>query len=385
MFVGKNARKYTIYALIWFSIHIFMRCDYLDDVLKEGHIIHYLWEIPRIVGNGYLQWNPRIFCSTVMHILLNCPWWIWKIFDVAVILLLVYTIDTLCNTPQNGRNLKQAKISCVFRGKVDCRNEGLIFTMALVLCYPFCHQGSTGWISTTTNHLWPLTFGLYCIAVIVNSLKSGQEKPNYLLFILAMCYAANQIAIDGILILCFIMALMSDFIISNRQKKKTAICRNKKYRKLMIMAGACIVLDTVIYLACPGNAVRNAADIAWIPDWAMMNLWGKIRLGFCAIFAHMVSIPNALFFILCSILALGIFKTTDNRIKRGIGILPLLLDVIWTSYFTIIILLGKRDLDYYIPKAVIKSDKEMILQILLGLSYCVVLICFVLALGGGNN
>lgn len=329
-----NLKYYLGYGFIWLCLHFYMRCDYLDDMNNRATYLEIKDHFFSGVIQAYNAWDPRIIIYPIMIWLTGHNIWIWKILDILIMCLLVYSLAAIFNEKGYKSNL--------------------LLVMALTLCYPFCHQGSTGWIATTVNHIWTVSFGMYCLSVLVDLYREKKVSAwKYITFCLALIYSTNQIIMTTVMILLILFWLYKMLSLKGRNKGVVVVS---------CISVIVIFFNVVIYILCPGNEVRNQFDaMQWEPNWDAMRFIDKIRLGVVEIWGHIVSIPNFLYFIFCALIAVKGWEQLKGS-KKWICFCPLIIDCLWSAYFLFIIVSGKAALDYYIPNIFIKDSIDMVFQ-----------------------
>ncbi|MDD3137770.1 MAG: DUF6056 family protein [Lachnospiraceae bacterium] len=179
-------------------------------------------------------------------------------------------------------------------------------------------------IATTINYLWALTIGLHCINALFG-IHRGKTYHwyQYVLFILSFAFGCSSKLMAAIIFSSFVAA---HFVY--RMKKIS-------FPKWYIIGGevtSAIIL--VIHLISPGERKRAIREIQkFLPEYEFLSVLDKLRLNFIATFAHFISKPNALFFLFCLILLLGIFLKYRSVTKRMVACIPMAICLSGTAYY----------------------------------------------------
>ena len=166
---------------------------YATATAKFGDDVYFMTRNP--LQNGiiamnidvYHNWSSRMFIFPTMVALSLLPIWLWRILDTAIWSMLAVTISKLFTKEECGSNW---------------------FIVALMMLYPYWHMSTAGWIATTTNFTWPLSFGLFALLTI-KRLWEGVQLPAYrwALFVVAFLYASD--AEQQLMILFLILSVLA--------------------------------------------------------------------------------------------------------------------------------------------------------------------------------
>ena len=74
-----------------------MRCDYLDDMNNRATYLDIKDHFLSGVIQAYNAWDPRIIIYPIMIWLTGHNIWIWKILDILIMCLLVYSLAAIFN------------------------------------------------------------------------------------------------------------------------------------------------------------------------------------------------------------------------------------------------------------------------------------------------
>ena len=340
-----NCKKFIIkhfpiifLLLFYTAFHIAITPNYWDDEYFRTAMDGSISNLFPFLYNRYSIWSPRIIIEFVIGILSLFPYTLWKILDLLIILLLY-------------KNIEWFQIHLF-----HINSERAKYVISFLLCaFPFSIMACTGWLATTTNYLWVISFGLYAINKILKCTILKEKLSNYekILMILTILYSCNFESVAVLMLTGLIVVLFY-------QK----FSQHERLSPFLVLIALIIIALLTEIILCPGNEHRLESDIKrWMPDFAQMNLLDKLRVGIVMAFMHFVSIPSPLFFILnSSCLATSIMKK-GTRIQKLIAACPVALDILWTSYFMINYLLGNKTMTYQVPNPLLSNGIDIIEQL----------------------
>lgn len=272
-------------------LHIFVKPSFGDDIAYTTAINRVPF-IPWIVER-YWNWSSRLFIDEVTYYVAGMPLFVWTCLDILIMTILYRNLHKIC-----------------FKRKDT--NESYILLM-LLLCYPYAHLGTAGWIATTINYSWPIAIFLFPVYGMVRQYRDEQVKWwEYVGYMVCIFFACSNEQMAMISFLCFIIGW--------------AFFKNagKRYSKLyMILAVIVSFWHIVFIFTCPGNISRMLIEAEnFMPEFYDLPFLYKILLNYIAVFEHFVSRPSALYGILCLLLCMGVWKNTEKIWKRVVGCFP---------------------------------------------------------------
>lgn len=211
-----------------------------------------------IWADRYYNWSSRLIIETIMMFLAAHPY-LWKILDVLMILLFTWTVADLFGI-WSGLAEQENR---------ERRNAQAVFSV-LIFTVPMAFLGSAGWVATTANYLWVLTFGVLAMHPIKHWLRS-EKCPTWELAVcpLALLYAANMEQMTAILL--GVYAVFGIYILRERKKLP-------QFYFLMLFLE---IISLIFIVTTPGNSVRNRVEAElFFPLHAELGIVDKLTLGF---------------------------------------------------------------------------------------------------------
>lgn len=295
----KRIKKYLpfiIFFLISLFLHFIIKLNTGDDiwfsnVLNKQSIFEYL-------SFRYYNWTSRLIIETAL-VYLSRNIFLWRILDSIVFALIPISISILFNKKKEF--------------KLD------IIIILLTLLFPFNEMNSAGFISTTLNYLWPLSFGLISLIPISKICYEKNFKwYEFLLYIPAFIYACNAEQMCAI-----IFSLYFIFTIYNLYK-------TKKLSKICVLFLIISFMSLLFIILTPGNASRNAIELStWYPDYKTLSIIDKITLGIIPTVSYYVSRYNMIFIVFSLLLCYIAFKNKKSIENKIISLIPIILLILF--------------------------------------------------------
>jgi len=208
-----------------------------------------LWDF---LQDRYLTWSSRVVIEAVMIPLAAANPWVWRVLNIFVILLLVWNTGDLF----------------AIKKEDSLKAQGIFFALTWII--PFGSLFSAGWITTTTNYLWALSFGMLALRPVKHFLLDEKcALWEDILCPICMIYAANMEQMGAILFGIYLVFGIYLLI----TKKKIPF-----YHVFLFGLAAA---SLVFILCAPGNGSRNRQEIErFFPEFADMSLGQKLLMGF---------------------------------------------------------------------------------------------------------
>lgn len=290
-----NNMPFIVLLIILIVIHCIIKLNYADDlyfaqVLDQNKL--FTWLIER-----YDTWSSRVIVEAVLVIVMHFGEFLWKLFDIAMFILLAVSISKL------------------FVKKNVKRYNWII--VGLILIYPLKDMSTAGWAATTINYIWPLSLGLYCLTIVKKILKNENIKIHeYIFSVIALIYATNVEQMCAILLAIYIPTTV--YLVFFKKKNNVYI----------ILQSAICTLSLILTLSCPGNAIRNASEtLTWFPEFVQLSFIDKFLMGYSSSLAKFIFEPNALFMIAVALVFILVSNKEKSIYIRIFSSIPLICNI----------------------------------------------------------
>ncbi|MDO1605713.1 DUF6056 family protein [Lactobacillus sp. YT155] len=265
----------------------------------SGHSFNgqFLNDLPKFIFSRYHIWSSRVVIEFFLTFLTQHVF-IWKILATGVTCLYIILMNYYFNT-RKSLNI-------------------LLVILTTLFSLPNSFFSETGWIATTTNYFWAITFALAAFYPFFQKLM--KRKINWFFYSAALIiqiFASNQEQINA----CFLGLTTCLIVYLAFQKQKIWILLPNW---VLSIGGAIFSLTT------PGNKLRYASELKhWFPDYAHFGLLRKLELGFSstgkATFFDF-NLSALLFFIVLALLSLLIIK---NKYLKMMTLVPLITNIMF--------------------------------------------------------
>lgn len=292
----KEKIPFLIFIVLIILLHIFIQKEnddlYFSTVCENVGLFDYL-------SQRYNTWTSRIIIEGILVTFCSfLPIEIWKIANIGMFILLIYSISKLFVT-ENKQKL----------------NWIVIISIVLI---PITILKEAGWIATMNNYLWVASTGLYAMIPIKKLLNN--EKISVIqgiTFVISIIYASNQEQMAGILFLVYTFFLI--YIIKNRKQKP-----------ILFIMYAIIIISLIFILTCPGNANRKIQEEeTWYPEYSETSLFIKLAEGLTTMMHYVIRNGRVLFYGFIALITYTMWKTSKDIKYRLLGMSPIFLVVIF--------------------------------------------------------
>lgn len=278
-------RTFLYFYLTALLIHLFLPLNWGDDSIFNAEAVVGITE--------FLKGSSRLLTDSMTYIF--CRWHIlWRLANPAILTILVKALSEL--VPSKNRQMT-VKLFCV------------------TVIYPTMIIVDAGFIATTVNYLWPITFAVINI-LIFQKLYGGQRfNPLYLAVIPLLLYALNMEMMSAVLTFVFLLGC-------------ALMIYNKKVRFLPFIQGIISIGGLLFaYLGnISGDNSRMAREIGrYFPEYGTLNIFEKLELGFSSTFYCMtmkLSFASVAFIAFTIFLAVTVFKSSKNVMLRLTALFP---------------------------------------------------------------
>lgn len=282
-----------IFAFFILILHFFIRPSG-DDIVYGT--VFYKEPVMTLISQAYFGWSSRIIIMPVAAFFAGNSYGLFSFFDVLIYCLLPFMISKLF----------------VYDNKYKM-NWVIVLLLA---CVPFVSMLTTaGWIVTSIHYLWPLTLSLVALyplkKIYFNECIRWFEYPIYLI---ATVFGMNMEIMAAILVSFYF--LFGIFFIYKKNSSAYTIFIT------IILIG-----NLIFTLLCPGNAVRDLAEIAsHFPEYASLGFIQKLTLSATS---YIVTIDqNFIMLVVLGLAWIFSWKMYKTWMPRIIGIMPFIFSVL---------------------------------------------------------
>lgn len=291
-----NYFPFFVLAFLMLILHLTFTPNLHDDawfsaIWEQGNPFEWLY-------SRYSYWTSRIVIEFFLIFITGHQlYWIWRLLDIVMILVIVYSISKLFI-------------------KTEIRKNNWILC-ALFILYPFKDMFSAGWGATTLNYLWPLALSLFSLLSIKKRFQNIKIKwYEYLIYTIILLYGANQEQTAFLLTFIFGSATLY------------YIWKFKKPDLLLLLQFFISAAQLMLVFICPGNEARKVMSITGsFIDFDMLSFFDKIQIGLSSTLHKVIFSPNLLFTMLVLVLAILTFQSTKDRLYRSISLFPLVVSL----------------------------------------------------------
>lgn len=287
----ERIKIYLPFYLLFFLLLTFFSNQVLtqDDLIlfypirEQQNLIEY--SISR-----FQTWNSRFIIEVFPYYLVHY-WTLWALLSSLLSVLVCYSLSEFLKPVTFWKNM-------------------LIST--LFLSFPLLNYGQIGWVASTCNYLWALSFGLYTFLLVAKDLRN--EKVSKLFYgstLLSCLYAANHEQTAALLLGFYIVFYSYYAIIKKSIKYLTP--------HLLITLGS-----LAIHLFAPANQIRmsSVTDIFY-PEFSNFTVFSKLELGYNVSLHHFINYyMEVVGLVICFVIALFFIRLVQNKSSFSLHPLP---------------------------------------------------------------
>ncbi len=350
---------YIMIIVIYGLLHVFIHTDYWDDVNMSQRLRQYDYNLIAYLEYFWNVGGSTLFLKATQAIVEAFPNYIWKILDVIMIEFTYFYFVQIVKLLNANSN--------------EIIPTARLWMLLFFFNLPYSLFATAGWMTTTIEYVWAFSAFFYSLYIFLRSSQKAEENvklSTYILYGVAVLFAANCKLLSISMLMIFLFVYI------------TCQTRSKTFKVLFIEGIFGSVLNIILFIACPGNRVRNINDARWHNTEELLNLsvGGQLRMGINSTFYHFISVPNVILFTFCLTLTVCTIYKTKTTFLRVISCVPLFFDVFWTGYLFFAHTIPSRTLTYIYPDALFevcsKSEQFCILASALIMVLC---ICYLVA------
>ncbi len=261
--IPKEYRFYIILYLIFLAIHLVLPLNWGDDkIFLSKSADAGLFE--------FLQGSARPFTDGLTYIFSRFHF-LWRILNPVVLTVLVWVIPKILPSD----NVHKA--------------------LPILAVYPTMCMVDAGFVATTVNYLWPVTFGIISLLPLKNSIYGKRTKLSVRLLILPlMLYATNMQQMAVVMLVALLVGNI--YLLSKHTVNIYLVFQN------LVVAGMTVYSYYINTVGENNRMVRETGR--YFPEFLSLNIFEKLELGFSSTFYGLTS---QIYFTLAASLAFMVF------------------------------------------------------------------------------
>ncbi len=284
---------YICFFCVALIVHLLLPLNWADDAVFYEKTL-------RLGLSDFLSNSARPFVDTFTYLFVKYPV-LWRILNP--LMLVAQSALLSAYLPQSKNEYAKNVLMC------------------FVLIYPSMVVVDAGFVATTLNYLWSVTFGLLCLLPIYKRFKS--RKSNFIEMILlipCLLYATNMQQMAVVLVV--ILGMANVYFILKKDFSPYILLQ-------FLITIACSIYSYLINTV--GDNPRMLREISrYFPEFDSLSLFEKIELGFSSTF-YCLTMEHRLawfgFFVFLCVLALQMYKKSKNALNRIVVSFPVIFSV----------------------------------------------------------
>lgn len=251
--------NYIIYGIAFILVTVFLYKVplYGDDIVNKRLFPNGIDILKTIslVRTQYYKWSSRTLINFVMFVFESLPKIVFCSISGLLFCLLLYCLNQQLNKKNDKNNL--------------------VIIFLAFLSFPIVYFSTAGWIATTTTYFFPMVTLVYSYKLLLMDTKSNSKRTLYITFaMLLLIYSFNneQIALCAIVIIFFMLPVFLRNI--------------KKYRAIFLTTIVSLLINIVWIIKCPGNKVRNIAELKNFIGFNHLTFINKVDIGIISTIQH---------------------------------------------------------------------------------------------------
>ena len=242
----------------------------------------------------YMEWSSRTAIELLLMITVRAPLYFWRIVDSALITCVAIFLSKMA--------IQKTEDSIYIN----------TITSMLVVTITYTILNSAGWIATTVNYMWPLSFGIMGLYPLRKLLDYEKINGFEMIFYSAcLLIGANAEQMSVVILTAYVIFDLYCWF------------STKKIYKYAAIQTGLSVLSLIYIILSPGNAIRKEKEIeAWFPVFADMSLFNKVDLGISAVIKEIFLQDNVFFFMMLFTLMVLIWQKYEKWQYRVLGAIP---------------------------------------------------------------
>ncbi len=285
-FIEQN-KLVVFFFLLFFVVTLFLPLNWADDAV-------FLQKTADKTLHEFLSGSARPFTDGLTYVFARNQW-LWRILNPVVLVLCIWAVsETLPEKPKKGESIF-ISFSIAFA------------TMAFV---------DAGFIATTLNYLWPITFGI--ISLIPLKKLFFAEESSILFKVISiplLVYATNMQQMCAVL---FVVFLCTNIYLAVKKQFKLF------YFIQLLITFAGMSLSLLLNFTGDNSRIIRETN-RYFPNFAELNIFEKAELGFSSTFFCYTMETRLTFFAFLAFtifLAVSVFKKKSKLNQKIISLYP---------------------------------------------------------------
>lgn len=228
--------------------------------------------------NRWFTWSARLIVEFFLMMIVNHPV-AWKIVNIAMYVLLVYSCDKLLP-------------------KTEDRLYRMVAICSVLLIFPLGQMDGAGWVATTTGYFWTIAVGAYAFTILVPYFENGMKSYMYVWCAICFIFAVNHEQM-GVMIVgtMWAMAIWA-----------TVTHKHCIYQWIMTVL---LTVELVAMLFAPGELMRTEITILGTrPDYYNTSFVRKMYEAYAGTMNYILDDHIWLFWLLCVVMLFAIICGT---------------------------------------------------------------------------
>lgn len=294
-------KTYIIFFVFALFIHMFLPLNWADDTV-------FMKKAANTDIISFLNGSARPFTDGMTYILIKNQW-LWRILNPLILSLLSFSI------------IRTAPV---------LSDKKCINWVCVLIVFPTMIMVDAGFIATTVNYLWAVTFGILNLLPLVNSYHGRKNSVLFLILLIPLLvYSTNMQQMCAVLLAVFFFANLY-FIFK------------KSFRPYIFLQFVITLLGALYSLSLnfTGDNSRFIRESGrYFPDFEQLNIFEKAELGFSSTFYCMtmeIRFAFAGFFLFALFLATTCFRKNKSVFTKLLSCVPVVCSLVFgiASLFT---------------------------------------------------
>ncbi len=285
---------YGCFFLVALVVHFLLPLGWADDAVFYEKTL-------KLGLSDFLSNSARPFVDMFTYIFVKYPI-LWRIINPVMLVASSFLLSTYL--PQSINEYVKNIVICI------------------AMLYPSMVVVDAGFVATTLNYLWPVTFGLLCLLPTYRRITGRKCSFIEMLFLVpCLLYATNMQQMAVVLVVLF--GIANVYLIYKKDFSLYILLQ-------FLITAACSVYSYLINTV--GDNPRMLREIGrYFPEFGSLSLLEKMELGFSSTF-YCLTMEHRLawfgFFAFLCVLAFWMYKKSEKILNRVIVSFPVIFSVL---------------------------------------------------------